>query len=59
MKRLFILIAILSLTGCAAGPVQITHVDGELPKVHVNMPVENVKLRAKHDEITLAYKKRF
>jgi hypothetical protein len=36
--------------GCAFGPVEITHKEGELPKVHVNLPLDDCKLRGKYPE---------
>lgn len=40
----------VALTGCSLGPVEITHRAGELPKIHVNLPTEECKLRAKYPE---------
>ncbi len=46
--------------GCAVGPLRITHNDGEMPKAKLNMPSENLHLRAHGlDEIELMWEMRF
>ena len=52
--------AILSATvlllssACVLGPVEITHKEGELPKLHVNLGYEECKLRVKARKHELA-----
>lgn len=38
----------LLLMGCALGPIEVVHRDGELPKVRVALPVDECKLRVKY-----------
>lgn len=44
------LVASLLMSGCSLGPIQVTHKEGELPKIHVELPAEECKLRAKYPE---------
>ena len=51
-----ITIALLALVGCSFGIIHITHKDGELPKVHVETPSEDCKLKVrKKDGGTIKY----
>ena len=45
MKLVVLLIAIL--TGCSLGPVQVTHKDGEMPKIYVRSSMKNCKFVVK------------
>ena len=57
MKALLAILALLT-AGCALGPVQVTHVEGEIPKMRVEL-TEEVKVRVKHDKLALVYKREF
>jgi hypothetical protein len=57
--KLLIIVVMLSVSGCVAGPLSITHREGEMPKVRVKMPIDNMHLRARHNKIILKYRKRF
>lgn len=60
MKLILIALIVLITSGCAAGPIRVTHSDGEMPKIHVNMPSENLHLRLRHhDEVELSWVKEF
>ena len=37
----------LLLSGCVLGPIEITHKDGHVPKLHVNLPTDDCKIRVK------------
>ncbi len=55
-----VIVIVLLLSGCAWGPFAMTHEDGHMPKIHVAMPVEDLKIRIHNlDEITLRLKKEF
>jgi len=60
MKKLFIVLLMFTMSGCAVGPLRVTHTDGEMPKVKMNMPSENLHLRAHGlDEVELMWEMRF
>jgi len=43
-------VLIIALSGCTWGPLEISHEDGEVPKVRVNLPAD-VKVSVKTDEV--------
>lgn len=59
MKCLMICIICVLISACSVGPIKVTHEEGHLPKVHVDMPSENLKLRVKKDEMKLSWKAEF
>lgn len=46
LKYTFIILAIAA-TGCSVGPIHVTHVDGNLPKMYVDSGYSQCKFRAK------------
>jgi hypothetical protein len=48
----------LLTAGCALGPVQVTHVEGEVPKMRVEV-TEEIKVKVKYDKVALVYKREF
>jgi len=48
MKWIILSVTVLVLCGaCAIGPVEITHKEGHLPKLRVNLGYEPCKIRVK------------
>lgn len=55
-----VLAMLLLLSACAWGPLKVTHKYGHLPKIYIDMPVENLRFRViKLDAVNLKYKKKF
>lgn len=48
-----------ALSNCKAGPIEITHKEGNMPDIKFDTGVEDLKLKAKKDEIRLEIKKKF
>lgn len=57
MKATILMMVLLS-AGCALGPLKVTHKEGNVPKVHLDLPTDdckiNVRLRlSKHKQAKL------
>lgn len=54
-ERAAITILLLLLLGsCSIGPIEVTHQEGELPKLHVETPSDACKVRGKLKEVKVA-----
>ena len=53
-------VATLLLAACSWGPLKVTHKYGHLPKIYMETPVENLRLRIYSlDTVNLKLKKKF
>ncbi len=52
-KLLSIGIICVTISACSFGPIKITHEEGHLPKIHVDLGIEECKVRAKRKEAKL------
>ena len=51
---IFVVIMVIALSGCAWGPVQITHEAGSMPKAKVNLPYDGRITMRNYKEVWLA-----
>jgi len=61
IMRLFLLIICCIVSCCACSPFVITHEDGKVPKVKIELPEGKgkIKVRGKHYEIKFIWVKKF
>ena len=55
-----VIAALILLSACSWGPLNVTHKYGHLPKIYVETPIENLRFRVYDlDTINLKLKKKF
>ena len=55
-----VIAALILLSACSWGPLNVTHKYGHLPKIYIETPVENLRFRVYDlDTINLRLKKKF
>lgn len=58
-QEVIVILCALLVTGCSFGLIKVTHKDGELPKIRVETPNENTKIRIKKEGVYIIYRKEF